>query len=133
MFLIASCIHFIGVVFYALFASGELQPWAVEDVSLTFSLLLFSVPENVSTPQEPEKMEMASPGINANAYGKEAGYSEDYGKQQQETTMQPPAAADEYYDPSANGQQQQAQQQQGPMNPFTQQQYQKSATNPFAR
>lgn len=28
VFLIASLIHFGGVIFYALFASGELQPWA---------------------------------------------------------------------------------------------------------
>ena len=31
VFLIASCIHFVGVLFYGIFASGELQPWAVED------------------------------------------------------------------------------------------------------
>ena len=28
MFLIASMIHFAGVIFYAIFASGEKQPWA---------------------------------------------------------------------------------------------------------
>lgn len=28
VFVIASCIHFGGVIFYALFASGEKQPWA---------------------------------------------------------------------------------------------------------
>lgn len=28
MFLIASCIHFGGVLFYGIFASGEKQPWA---------------------------------------------------------------------------------------------------------
>lgn len=28
MFVIASVIHFLGVGFYAIFASGELQPWA---------------------------------------------------------------------------------------------------------
>ncbi len=32
VFLIASSIHFIGVAFYAVFASGELQDWAVEEV-----------------------------------------------------------------------------------------------------
>ena len=26
--MIASCIHFFGVVFYGIFASGEKQPWA---------------------------------------------------------------------------------------------------------
>ena len=34
VFLIASCIHFIGVIFYAIFASGELQAWAVEEVRI---------------------------------------------------------------------------------------------------
>ena len=29
VFLIASSIHFFGVIFYAIFASGELQDWAV--------------------------------------------------------------------------------------------------------
>lgn len=28
VFLVASIIHFLGVIFYAIFASGELQPWA---------------------------------------------------------------------------------------------------------
>ena len=28
MFVIASCIHFSGVIFYGFFASGERQPWA---------------------------------------------------------------------------------------------------------
>ena len=31
VFLIASIIHFCGVIFYALFASGEKQPWADPD------------------------------------------------------------------------------------------------------
>ena len=31
VFLIASSIHFMGVIFYAIFASGELQPWAEEE------------------------------------------------------------------------------------------------------
>ena len=28
VFLVASIIHFLGVIFYAIFASGELEPWA---------------------------------------------------------------------------------------------------------
>ena len=28
VFVIAGVIHFLGVIFYAIFASGELQPWA---------------------------------------------------------------------------------------------------------
>lgn len=28
VFLIAATVHFIGITFYAFFASGELQPWA---------------------------------------------------------------------------------------------------------
>ncbi len=26
--MLASCVHFFGVIFYAIFASGEKQPWA---------------------------------------------------------------------------------------------------------
>ena len=33
VFLIASSIHFFGVIFYAIFASGELQDWAVASPS----------------------------------------------------------------------------------------------------
>lgn len=28
MFILAASVHFVGVTFYAIFASGELQPWA---------------------------------------------------------------------------------------------------------
>jgi ACS family sodium-dependent inorganic phosphate cotransporter-like MFS transporter 6/7/8 len=28
VFIVAATVHFIGVTFYAVFASGELQPWA---------------------------------------------------------------------------------------------------------
>lgn len=28
MFIVAACVHFFGVAFYAFFCSGELQPWA---------------------------------------------------------------------------------------------------------
>lgn len=28
VFLIAACVHIFGVTFYAIFCSGELQPWA---------------------------------------------------------------------------------------------------------
>lgn len=31
VFIIASSIHFFGVIFYGIFASGELQPWAIEE------------------------------------------------------------------------------------------------------
>lgn len=31
VFIIASSVHFVGITFYALFASGELQPWAQDD------------------------------------------------------------------------------------------------------
>ena len=36
VFLIASSIHFIGVIFYAIFASGELQDWAVDNSGVWF-------------------------------------------------------------------------------------------------
>ena len=48
VFLIASSIHFIGVIFYAIFASGEVQDWAVDNSGvrilhfLSFSFFLFT-------------------------------------------------------------------------------------------
>ena len=39
VFLIASSIHFIGVAFYAVFASGELQDWAVEEVRTKYIVI----------------------------------------------------------------------------------------------
>ena len=30
MFVVAACVHILGVIFYAIFASGEKQPWADE-------------------------------------------------------------------------------------------------------
>ena len=84
--------------------------------------------------QPEEKMEMKSPGADVK-YGVEQGYSENYGKQAETTlmttngsaeytqqSMQPPQ---QNFDPSAAAG--------APVNPFTQQQYQKSATNPFQR
>lgn len=32
-FLIAACVHFTGAVFYGIFASSELQPWAEPTVT----------------------------------------------------------------------------------------------------
>ena len=29
MFIIAALVHFVGVIFYAIFASGEIQDWAI--------------------------------------------------------------------------------------------------------
>ena len=33
MFVVAACVHILGVIFYAIFASGEKQPWADERAS----------------------------------------------------------------------------------------------------
>ena len=68
-------------------------------------------------------------------YGKDAGYSEDYGMQ--ETALQPTQDAPPPYDYDANGSGNNgtaaAATASAPMNPFTQKQYQQSSTNPFAR
>ena len=73
---------------------------------------------------------MKSPGVDPKSYGTAQGYSEDYGMK--ETNLQPVVPEGEYQNgsqasavPGAAGG--------GPMNPFTQQQYQQSATNPFKR
>lgn len=103
VFLIAASIHFVGVIFYAIFASGELQDWAVDPPD--------------------EKIEMKSPGVDPKSYGTADGYSLDYGMQ--ETKMEP-AFPDE--SDQANGSASAA-----PANPFTQKQYQTASSNPFNR
>ena len=51
VFLIASSIHFIGVAFYAVFASGELQDWAVEEVGTKYVLSTCNnILKNISPP-----------------------------------------------------------------------------------
>ncbi|TRY63138.1 hypothetical protein TCAL_10827 [Tigriopus californicus] len=104
VFLIAASIHFVGVLFYAVFASGELQDWAVD-------------------PPE-EKIEMKSPGVDPKSYGTADGYSLDYGMQE---TKMVPAFPDE--SDQANGSAATA----APANPFTQKQYQAASSNPFNR
>jgi ACS family sodium-dependent inorganic phosphate cotransporter-like MFS transporter 6/7/8 len=39
VFIIASSIHFVGVIFYGIFASGEVQDWA-DDVVVSLGLFL---------------------------------------------------------------------------------------------
>ena len=34
VFVVAACVHILGVIFYAIFASGEKQPWADEKAGL---------------------------------------------------------------------------------------------------
>ena len=43
VFLIASSIHFIGVIFYAIFASGELQDWAVDNSGVCYCFITYKV------------------------------------------------------------------------------------------
>merc|ERR1719412_3591357 len=110
VFLIASSIHFFGVIFYAIFASGELQPWAEE--------------------VKDEKIEMTSPTRNAPpSYGVEAGYSEDYGAEEK-PKLYPTLDNTEYnatgvYGSSINGSTAHPGST-APVNPFTQQQYQEN-------
>jgi len=42
VFIIAGLIHFAGVIFYALFASGELEPWAEPDSKLNPETLMMT-------------------------------------------------------------------------------------------
>ncbi len=144
VFLIAATIHFIGVIFYGIFASGELQEWAVEKVRATYVLVTHSTPlffiactTLCNVFQVDEKVEMTSGAPDPNAYGKAAGYSEDYGVK--DTSMQPAVMEAEegpfYGSQAANGEGQPGAEGQagGPVNPFTQRQYQTNSTNPFAK
>lgn len=113
VFMIASGIHFCGVIFYAIFASGELQDWAVDNSGVD------------------EAMEMEG-GDNADQtvqqYGTETGYTEEYGVPKSADLT---AAADDqgYGTMSSNNGSQQPQ----PVNPFTQKQYTEpqNTSNPF--
>ena len=49
MFIIAALVHFVGVIFYAIFASGEIQDWAVappedaDNMMMTQVILLINI------------------------------------------------------------------------------------------
>ena len=121
VFLIASSIHFVGVIFYAIFASGEQQDWAVDKVE-----------------DDPMEMQGTETGNDEQKYGTETGYSEDYGNVQ--TTQphlypNPTADADQGYGTlNSTGQEQPAEGAAAASNPFTQQQYDsQKSSNPFKK
>jgi hypothetical protein len=112
VFLIASGIHFLGVIFYAIFASGELQEWAIDNTG-------------VDEAMEMEGGNNADPAVQQ--YGTETGYTEDYGVPK---SAELTAADDQGYGTmSSNNGSQQPQ----PVNPFTQKQYTEpqNTSNPF--
>ena len=121
VFLIASSIHFVGVIFYAIFASGEQQDWAVDKAE-----------------DDPMEMQGTATGNDEQKYGTETGYSEDYGNVQ--TTQphlypNPTADADQGYGTlNSTGQEQPAEGAAAASNPFTQQQYDsQKSSNPFKK
>jgi len=123
VFLIASSIHFVGVIFYAIFASGEQQDWAVEKAE-----------------EDPMEMQGTATGNDEQKYGTDTGYSEDYGNVQ--TTQphlypNPTADADQGYGTlNTTGQEQPAEgaAAAAASNPFTQQQYDsQKSSNPFKK
>ena len=79
IFCIASGIHFFGVIFYAIFASGEQQDWAV------------------AAPTE-EKMEM-----NSDFEGGSKGYGGGYGGANPNVTSEAPPSYDEVNQPLQQG------------------------------
>jgi len=131
VFSIASGIHFIGVIFYGIFASGELQDWAVEKSKAE----TMEMQDGVAPSSPPPSYASAPPP----AYGTASGYSEDYGapsRKQTETAL----TNDNYgygataQNGSSGGGGAAAAANAGPVNPFTKQQYQeKPSTNPFAK
>jgi len=121
VFLIASSIHFVGVIFYAIFASGEQQDWAVEKAE-----------------EDPMEMQGTATGNDEQKYGTDTGYSEDYGNVQ--TTQphlypNPTADADQGYGTlNTTGEEQPAEGAAAASNPFTQQQYDsQKSSNPFKK
>ena len=121
VFLIASSIHFVGVIFYAIFASGEQQDWAVEKAE-----------------EDPMEMQGTATGNDEQKYGTDTGYSEDYGNVQ--TTQphlypNPTADADQGYGTlNTTGEEQPVEGAAAASNPFTQQQYDsQKSSNPFKK
>lgn len=131
VFATASGIHFVGVIFYGIFASGELQDWA-EEKSKEENL---EMKDGVVPSSPPPSYGSAPPP----AYGTASGYSEDYGapSRQHETAL-----SNDNYGSGAGGNGNGTTTNGGaqasaaaPVNPFTQQQYQErpATTNPFAK
>lgn len=121
VFLIASSIHFIGVIFYAIFASGEQQEWAIDK-------------------EDDTVMEMQGTAATADEqkYGTDAGYSEDYGTvpNTQPHLYTNPGEADQGYGTLTSNQEGQPGGEGGAAaaNPFTQQQYDsQKSSNPFKK
>lgn len=83
MFLIASLIHFAGVTFYGIFASGEKQPWAdpPEDDEVGTPSVLKSPPP-LPPPQQPPSAHgvsaAASRPAEMSSYGATTGLGELY-------------------------------------------------------
>ena len=56
MFIIAALVHFVGVIFYAIFASGEIQDWAVappedaDNMMMTQVILLINIVAHTGCP-----------------------------------------------------------------------------------
>nr|CAG4637745.1 EOG090X04X8 [Chydorus sphaericus] len=75
VFVIASVIHFIGVAFYAVFASGELQPWAEppleEEPALLPQPAIAPPPTGPWNPFDQQKGVAAYNGTDPNAYSTE--------------------------------------------------------------
>ena len=88
VFCIASGIHFFGVIFYALFASGELQDWAKGEAS----------EETMEMNNDFEKPN------NGNAYGANPNVVTGYEEQQSFVQQDPPPpySNSEHSQPSAN-------------------------------
>lgn len=87
VFIIASCIHFGGVIFYGLFASGEKQPWAEpppEDEGPSWNPL-----ENSFGP-DPAKQN-GGPGYEVTTSLTEGGQQPSYGATQDYSYQQQPA------------------------------------------
>ena len=80
MFLIASLIHFAGVTFYGIFASGEKQPWAdpPEDDDLRTPPAVKSPPPPSAPPQPPSAAGASAGAAELSSYGATTGLGELY-------------------------------------------------------
>ena len=63
VFATASGIHFAGVIFYAIFASGELQDWAVEKPKVSFVFRSKHSMKELNSQLEDKRLNLACPYI----------------------------------------------------------------------
>ncbi|XP_044734468.1 vesicular glutamate transporter 1-like [Chrysoperla carnea] len=99
VFLMAACVHFFGVTFYAIFASGELQSWAepTEEEKRQWNMTTPQTESRKSIPTEAEH-QFSTKAVNYGAVEQQTGHPFAYANHVTEENIQP-----EPHDPYLHG------------------------------